>query len=95
MYLQYTTYFGLQFFNSGIVSLIVFSDDDSVLTLMIEEPLEVIVFLGSNIVSRSSKKQHIIFRSLTGSEYKALALETSEILYPTCSKKSKSLSFKL
>ena len=41
------------------------------------------VYLGNNLVSWSSKKQHIVSRSTAESEYRALALTTAEILWIT------------
>ncbi|KAH9751420.1 retrovirus-related pol polyprotein from transposon RE1 [Citrus sinensis] len=41
------------------------------------------VYLGNNLVSWSSKKQHIVSRSTAESEYKALALTTAEVLWIT------------
>ena len=39
------------------------------------------MFFGSNIVSWSSKKQTLVSRSTAESEYRALALTTSEVLW--------------
>ena len=41
------------------------------------------VFLGNNLVSWSSKKQPIVSKSTVESEYRALALATSEMLWIT------------
>lgn len=41
------------------------------------------VFLGSNLISLSSRKQHIVSRSSAKSEYRALALATLELLWLT------------
>ncbi|KAH9698429.1 hypothetical protein KPL71_024008 [Citrus sinensis] len=41
------------------------------------------VYLGNNLVSWSSKKQHIVSKSTAESEYRALALTTAEVLWIT------------
>jgi hypothetical protein len=39
------------------------------------------VFLGSNLVSWSARKQHTVSRSSTESEYKAVANATAEVMW--------------
>lgn len=39
------------------------------------------MYLGSNLVSWSSKKQHVVYRSSTKSECRALALGKTEVLW--------------
>lgn len=39
------------------------------------------VYLGDNLISWSSKKQHIIYRSTAESEYRELALVAFEVLW--------------
>lgn len=39
------------------------------------------IFAGSNLVSRSSKKQHAVSHSSTEAEYRALVMSTSEVLW--------------
>ncbi|KAH9791777.1 retrovirus-related pol polyprotein from transposon RE1 [Citrus sinensis] len=83
-YLQSTSHFGIQFFNSGSETLTAFSDAD-----WAADPDDrkstggYCVFLGSNIISWSSKKQTIVSHSSAESEYRALASATSEILWLT------------
>ena len=83
-YLQGTSNYGLQFLNSGSLSLNAYSDAD-----WGSDPDDrksiggYCVFLGNNLVSWSSKKQAIVSRSTAESEYRTLALAASEMLWVT------------
>ncbi|KAH9740738.1 retrovirus-related pol polyprotein from transposon RE2 [Citrus sinensis] len=83
-YLQGTAHFGLQFHHSGSLNLTAYSDAD-----WGSDPDDrrsmggYCMFLGSNLVSWSSKKQTLISRFTAESEYRALASATSEVLWRT------------
>ena len=93
-YLQHTTYYGLQFYSSGSLTLTTFSDADWGSDL--EDRKSVggyCVYLGNNLISWSSNNQHIVSRSTVESEYRALALKTSEVLWITYIFKQLKVSF--
>ncbi|KAH9782071.1 retrovirus-related pol polyprotein from transposon RE2 [Citrus sinensis] len=83
-YLQGTAHFGLQFHHSGSLNLTAYSNAD-----WGSDPDDrrsmggYCMFLGSNLVSWSSKKQTLVSRSTAESEYRALASATSEVLWIT------------
>lgn len=80
---MYST-FVIQFFNTGSQSLIAFSDADWGSNPDDHKSIGgYCVYLGNNLVSWSSKKQHIVSKSSIEFEYRALALTTSEVLWIT------------
>ena len=79
-YLAGTLSFGLHLRHSSCLNLVSFCDAD-----WATDPddrrstSEYCVFLGANLVSWSSKKQHTISRSSTEAEYRSLANVTAEL----------------
>ncbi|KAH9646728.1 retrovirus-related pol polyprotein from transposon RE1 [Citrus sinensis] len=83
-YLQLTANYGLQFYHTGKLTLTAFSDADWGSDLDDRKSIGgYCVYLGNNLISWSSKKQQIVSRSTAESEYRALALTTSEVLWIT------------
>ena len=81
-YLKGTIHFGLQLYHSGNLQITCFSDSDWACDRDDRRSVaSYAVYLGSNLVSWSSKKQHVVSRSSTESEYRALALGTTEVLW--------------
>lgn len=81
IYLQNTAHYGLQFRNLGSFTLTTYSDGDWDSNPDDQKPIGgYCVYLGNNLVSWSSKKQNIISRSTTKSEYRALLLGTFKVL---------------
>ncbi|XP_019250891.1 PREDICTED: uncharacterized protein LOC109229793 [Nicotiana attenuata] len=79
-YLKHTITYGLHFKKSSSLSLTAFSDadwadnhDDRMSTSAY------LIFLGSNPISWSSKKQRTVARSSTEAEYKAVATAVAEV----------------
>ncbi|KAH9751748.1 retrovirus-related pol polyprotein from transposon RE1 [Citrus sinensis] len=95
-YLQSTAHYGLQFYNSGSLYLTAFSDADWGSDLDDRRSVGgYCVYLGSNLISWSSKKQHIVSRSTAESEYRALALAAAEVLWITYLLKELKVSLQL
>lgn len=83
-YRQLTANYGLQFYNTGNLTLTSFSDANWGSDLDDRKSVGgYCVYLGNNLISWSSKKQQIVSRSSTKFEYRALALTTSEMLWIT------------
>lgn len=83
-YLQNTTNYGLQFYSSGSLNLTAFSYADWGSDLDDRRSVgRYCVYLGNSLISWSSKKQHIVSRSIAESEYRALALAAAEVLWIT------------
>lgn len=81
-YLQCTADYGLQFYNSGSLTLTAFSDADWGSDLDDRKSVGgYCVYLGNNLISWSSKKQNIVSRSTAESEYRALVFAASEVLW--------------
>lgn len=77
-YLKGTIHFGLEFYHSGDLQLNYFTDADWACDKDDRKSVARYAgFLGSNLVSWSSKKQHVVSRSSIESEYRALASATS------------------
>ncbi|CAL8081400.1 unnamed protein product [Prunus armeniaca] len=80
-YLKGTLDFGIHF-QPGILNLQAYSDVD-----WAGDPNDrrsvsgYIVYLGSSPISWASKKQHIVSRSSTGAEYRALAIAATELAW--------------
>ena len=93
-YLQSIAHFGLQFFDSSFLTLKAYSNAN-----WGSNPYDrrsaggYCVYLGSNLVSWSFKKHTIVSRSTVESEYRALTLTTSEILWITYLLKELKVSF--
>ncbi|KAH9736625.1 retrovirus-related pol polyprotein from transposon RE1 [Citrus sinensis] len=81
-YLKGTLHLGLQFYSHGVQNLDCFSDADWASDKDDRRSITgYCVFLGPNLVSWCSKKQAVVSRSSTESEYRALALAASEVLW--------------
>ena len=83
-YLQCTADLGLQFYASGSLTISAFSNADWGSNLDDRKSVGgYCIYQGNNPISWSSKKQPIVSRSTTESEYRALALAVSETLWIT------------
>lgn len=81
-YLKASPGCGIQFSNSGLLSLHAFSYADWAKCLVtIKSVLGYCVFLGGNLVSWKSKKQATISRSSAETEYRCMASITCEVIW--------------
>ncbi|KAH9744437.1 retrovirus-related pol polyprotein from transposon RE2 [Citrus sinensis] len=83
-YLKGTIHYGVQLHSTGSQHMQIncFSDSDWACDRDDRKSVAgYAVFLGPNLVSWSSKKQHVVSRSSIESEYKALALATTEVTW--------------
>ncbi|XP_019241460.1 PREDICTED: uncharacterized protein LOC109221426 [Nicotiana attenuata] len=78
-YLSGTIDWGLQLYKNSPLALTVFSNSDwAGCSATRRSTTGFCIFLGSNLISWSAKKQHTIARSNTEAEYRALAVATAE-----------------
>ncbi|XP_043691670.1 uncharacterized mitochondrial protein AtMg00810-like [Telopea speciosissima] len=81
-YLKDTIAFGLQFQKSKSIQLSTFTDADWAGCPQDRRSTSgYCIYLGSNLISWSFKKQHIVARSSTESEYKGLANTAAELIW--------------
>ena len=79
-YLAGTMHFGLHFTKSKALSITAFCDADWGFDLDDRKSTSgYCVFLGNNLVSWSSKKQHTVSRSSTEAEFRSLAEVVAEV----------------
>nr|XP_048331608.1 secreted RxLR effector protein 161-like [Ziziphus jujuba var. spinosa] len=81
-YLQVTKTIGLQIRSSSDITVSGYTDADWASDVDERRSTgSYCIFLGQNLVSWSSKKQHVVARSSTESEYRSLANGTVEVLW--------------
>ncbi|XP_057775517.1 uncharacterized mitochondrial protein AtMg00810-like [Salvia miltiorrhiza] len=81
-YLKGTLHYSLTFSPSSYLHLKVFSDADWAGSIEDRKSTGgFFVFHGSNLLSWSSKKQNVVFRSSTESEYRSLANSSAEVTW--------------
>ncbi|XP_071689292.1 uncharacterized mitochondrial protein AtMg00810-like [Rutidosis leptorrhynchoides] len=83
-YIKGTIHYGLTFYHSPKTSILGYSDADWARCIETRcFTYEYSIFLGSNLVSWSAKKQPMVAHSSCESEYRALANTTAEIVWIT------------
>ncbi|KAH9689176.1 retrovirus-related pol polyprotein from transposon RE1 [Citrus sinensis] len=81
-YLKGTLHMGLQYSNQGPLHIDCFSDADWAADRDDRKSIAgYCVYFGPNLISWCSKKQGVVSRSSTESEYRALAMAASEVLW--------------
>ena len=81
-YLKATQDYGLKFFREGSLTLTGFTDADWACDLDDRKSVGAYcIYLGNNLISWSSKKQSMITRSSSESEYRALASASVELTW--------------
>ncbi|KAH9685572.1 retrovirus-related pol polyprotein from transposon RE1 [Citrus sinensis] len=81
-YLKGTMHMGLQYSHQGPLNIVCFSDADWAADRDDRKSIAgYCVYFGPNLISWCSKKQGVVSRSSTESEYRALAMAASEVLW--------------
>ena len=81
-YIKGTLDYGISFYPTSVLSLEGFSDADWATNLDDQKSMSgLCVFLRPNLITRSSKKQNVVARSSTESEYRDLVATAAELVW--------------